>query len=204
MLNGVDPIIIFQFSKLADQSLKDQIAKIPVISKIPTVIDEPPIPIYLSERLSGILVDSESKQVDIQTEVSTLTSGDESQKDQKGVANTVTVNLQASKYSIGAILLSALIDKAFNKVTSKEYKVTYMNGAITVFRGLIESFNSSQVPDTDLLSITLVLTSGELKPEEPKTDLNIERYKTGVSASGAAWFLTGIEYLICQNLMRVA
>lgn len=167
MLNGVDPIIIFQFSKLQGTGFADQLAKIPVVSEIPTVIEQPPIPIYLSEELTGLYIETEDKNVDIETTVETLSNGEDPPVSQKGIGSSVTVNLVAKKDSLGLALLSAMIDIVFDKVTSKEYAITYLHGATTVFRGVLQSYQASQSSNNDLLSIQIELSKGEKQPQKP-------------------------------------
>lgn len=163
MLKGIDPVIIFQFAKLAP-SLGDTVSKIPVVSKIPTLIDMPPIPIYLSQQLTGLHIDTEDKNVDIQTTTETTTDGSSPQVDQKGIGSTVAINILARKDSVGLSLLSAMIDQIFDKVTSKEYAITYIHGATTIFRGLLHSYAANQNADNELLTIKIEITKGEAQP----------------------------------------
>lgn len=170
MLGGIDPVIIFQFSKLAESVTSDvgpvqpTVAKIPFISSIPTLIDQPPIPIYLSETLTGIYIDSEDKNVDIETETQTMADGSAPDVSQRGLASTISVNLVARSDSIGLTLLSAMIDQLFDKVTSKEYAITYLHGPITVFRGILHSFSVNKQSGNDLLSIKIELSKGTKEP----------------------------------------
>jgi len=166
MLGGIDPIIIFQFSKLASVA-GETISKIPIVSKIPTVVDQPPIPIYLSEELTGIYIDSEDKNVDISTDTETLTDGSSPDVNQKGIGTTVSINLLAKKDSIGMALLSAMIDLVYEKVTSKEYAITYLHGATTIFRGVLHSFSVNQSADNDLLTVKIELSKGSKNPAKP-------------------------------------
>lgn len=164
MLNGLDPIIIFQFSKLIPDISG---LSIPVISAIPSVLEQPPIPLYLSEAITGIFIDSEDKNVDIETDVQTKTDGSDADISQKGIASTVSISLQAKKDSIGITLLSAFIDTIFDKVTSKEYSISYLHGAITVFRGVLHSYSVNQNADNDLLNIKIELSRGTKNPVKP-------------------------------------
>jgi hypothetical protein len=158
MLGGLEPVIIFQFSKL---SLADTgIADIPVISNFPSLVEQPPIPLYLSESLTGVFIDTEDKNVDIQTDTETLSSGAPPDVNQKGIASSVSINLLAKKDSIGIALLSAMIDLIFDKVTSKEYAISYLHGATTVFRGVLHSYQVSQNSNDDLITIKIELSKG--------------------------------------------
>lgn len=157
MLNGIDPIIIFEFSKLTP-SQEASVAKIPIVSSIVSAIGLPPIPIYLSEKLTGLYIDSEDRNIDIQTTVETLTDGSSPQTNQKAINSTTSINMIANKNSIGLTLLSALCDLVVPKVSSKEYTITYLHGSVTIFRGLLHSFSVSQSSENDLLQIKLELT----------------------------------------------
>ena len=162
MLGGVDPVIIFQFSKLSESvSLSD----IPVVSDIPTLVEQPPVPIYLSENLTGLYIESEDKNVDIQTDTETLSNGESPNINQKGISSIISINLIAKKDSVGMTLLSAMIDQVYEKVTSKEYAITYLHGATTVFRGVLHSFAVNQNSSNDLLSVKIELSKGMKNPQ---------------------------------------
>ncbi len=155
MLNGIDPIIIFNFKKIPPGLAT--IAKIPVIASIVEAIDLPAIPIYLSENLTGIFIDSEDKNIDIDTTTNTLSDGSTPDISQRGISSTVTVIMKATKDSIGATLFSAMAELVFPKLTSKEYSITYLHGAVTVFAGLLHSFAVTANANDNLLNITFSL-----------------------------------------------
>lgn len=165
MLGGLDPVIIFQFSALVPQ-LADKLAKIPVISGIPTVIEQPPIPIYLSETVFNIVIDGESKSVDIETTTETMSDGSSPDVAQRGIQSSVEINIEGKKDSVALTLLSALVDIAFEKVTSKEYAITYLHGATTVFRAVLHTYSVETVPGTDKLSVKIGLSRGQKQPSK--------------------------------------
>lgn len=168
MLNGLDPIIIFNFKKLPP-AIAPTIAKIPVVSQIVNAIDLPVIPIYLKESLTGLFIDSEAKSIEIDTQIDTASDGSTPATQQRGLSSTVKIEMKANKNSIGVALFAAMADLIFPKVTSKEYSITYLNGAVTVYAGLLHSFSISQNADTDLYEISMELMhpSGESKPGTP-------------------------------------
>jgi len=180
MLGGIDPVIIFQFSKLAGTSFAEQILKIPLVSEIPDVVAQPPIPIYLSESLTGLFIDTEDKNVDTEVDIQTKTDGSEPAVEQKGVSSTVSINLQGRKDSLGIALLSAMIDLAFDKVTSKEYAITYLHGATTIFRGMIKSYSVNQSATTNLLTIKIELTKGAKQPQKKQTIVVVPAQTGGI------------------------
>lgn len=166
MLNGIDPIIIFNL-KLIPPSLASTIAKIPVVADVVAAIDLPLIPIYLSEKLTGVFIESESKSMDIDTDIDTLSNGDTPNVNQRGISNTVKIEMVASRNSIGIALFSAMADLIFPRVTSKEYSITYLHGAVTVFGGLLHSFSITQNSDNDLYRITLEIVKPSKKSKVP-------------------------------------
>lgn len=171
MLNGIEPILIFQFSKLSP-SAAESVSKIPIVSSIVNTIGLPPIPLYLSEKLTGLYIDAEDKNIDIETTTETLSTGGTPIINQKAINSTVKIQMVASKDSIGLTLLSAIADLILPKVTSKEYSITYLHGAVTVFGGLLHSFAISQNSTNDLYNVTLELTksSGEQKKGPPEVE----------------------------------
>lgn len=162
MLGGIDPILIFQF-KNSFPKVSDQLSKIPLVNDIPTIVEEPPIPVYLSERLTGLIIDNESKNIDASTSMETKTDGSDPDVNQKGVGSVVSIDIIGKKDSIGLTLLSAFAEKILDKMTSKEYAVSYLNGPITVFRGVMHSFSVSQSPNTDKLMIKLEISRGDAR-----------------------------------------
>jgi cytochrome c biogenesis protein CcdA len=171
MLNGIDPILIFHFSKLVtDPKLKANKSKIPITASILSKLPLPAIPIYLSESLTGIYIDTEEKNVDIATDIDTLVIADDPVINQRGIGNTVKITMFASRDSIGLTLLSAMTDLIFPIVTSREYAISYLHGAITVFEGLLHTFSITQDPNTDKYNITLEL----IKPAKPSKILSTE------------------------------
>lgn len=166
MLNGNDPLVLFHFGKKVPTGIGLEF-DIPIVATIENLIEAPPIPVYLSESFFGLIIDSESKNVDIATEVETLTNGETPKTNQKGASSSVTINLVGNKNSISLILLSAFIDLAFDKTSSQEYAITYMHGAVTIFRGLLKSYSVDQADGSDKLNVKIELTRGDSQPVKP-------------------------------------
>lgn len=158
MLNGVAPILIFQFKKLLPDILgiaTEAQKQIPIASETKSTFPLPLIPLYLDERLTGLYIDTESKNVDIETQTDSLSSGDSENINQRAISNIVKIEMIANRDSIGISLLSAMSDLIFPKVTSKEYSLTYLHGAITVFDGLLHSFSINQNSNNELYQISM-------------------------------------------------
>lgn len=175
MLGGLEPVIIIQLSTLSNALPINQqgpvqqnlISKIPLVSQIPTLIDQPPIPIYLSDKITGIFIDSESKGISVNTDSEAKTDGTPVDVNQQAIANTVSINLKARKDSLALLLLSSLLDLCYDKLASKEYAITYLHDSITVFRGVLHDFTIEQSADTELATIKIELSKGTKSPQKP-------------------------------------
>ena len=162
MLGAIDPVIIFQLYKLLPET-QATLATIPVTSSVRKKTTFAVIPIYLSEQITGIYIDNESKNIDIDTTTDSLSSGEGALVNQKTIGSITSINLIAKQGSIGLTILLALSELILDKVTSQEYEITYMHGAVTVFGGLIHSFSYDQGTNDDLYKLRLELTRGRPK-----------------------------------------
>lgn len=63
----------------------------------------------------------------------------------------------ATRDSIGVALFSAMADLVFPKLVSKEYSITYLHGAVTIFAGLLHSFSINQDAESTKYTINLEL-----------------------------------------------
>jgi hypothetical protein len=163
MLGGLDPVIIFQFSALAP-SLSTTIARIPLASKVPSLIAMPPIPVYLSEKIFNIVINGTGKKIDIETDTETLTNGQAPDVNQKGIQSSVEISITGKQDSVALTLLSAMIDQVYDRVTSKEYAISFMYGATTIFNALLHSYSVETIEGTDKLEIKVSLSKGSKNP----------------------------------------
>lgn len=164
MIGGRDPVIIFHFSKNVPGIF--QLNKIPVVSENKTQVETPPIPLYLHREITGLAVDSEDKQVGIETVVDTMTDGSKPKETQKGLTASVSVGLIGNKNAIGLSVLLAMLDLCYDKLTSEEYAITYMHGPTTIFRGRLLDFTANQTANTELMNIQVELSRGQKDPEK--------------------------------------
>lgn len=164
MLNGISPILIFSFSPQITQSLFSAFSGVPIVGDLITNIGIP-IPIYLDENLTGILVDSETKAIDIDTQTQVRYDGKPPSYDQRGLNSLVTINMTARKDSMMLAVLLAMNDLIFQRVVQKSYKVSYLNGTTTVFNALLHGFSTSVQSDNDLVHVVMQLNkSNDSKP----------------------------------------
>jgi len=179
MLNGIDPILIFNFKKLITPP---DVSGVPIVAEIVDAIGLTPIPIYLSQGLTGLIVESEDKNVDIDTDISTLSTGGVKSA-QRGLNSSITVNLIAQSDSIGLPLLTAMIDQIFSRVSSKEYSLSYLHGATIIFGALLKAYSVTQGGQDDLYRITLEIAHSGQSSATPSVGLttNAVGIDSGVS-----------------------
>lgn len=166
MLNGLAPVIIFCFPLVPKGPNINTFVGPPVPL---TLTDEVikalgvPIPIYLDEKLTGVYVDSETKNIDIETTVEAKLENGTPDISQRGLDSVVSVTMKANKGSVVLTAFLALCDLAFQKVASQEYRVSYFNGATSIFNGLLHGFGTSTDADSDLMTITLQISKANQK-----------------------------------------
>lgn len=168
MLEGIDPVVVIHLKKNVTPATT-KLNAVPTPSESQSFLDLPLIPIYLSRRMTGIIIKGEEKNVDIETNTETTEEGGTPSQNQKGLNNSVRVSLQCDSESIGMTLLNALIDQVFEKLTSREYSITYIHGSVTMFNALLASYAVARSSDNTLLSITMELTRSTVKSEAPKS-----------------------------------
>lgn len=163
MLNGVAPIIIFNFKKTID--LTSPLSKIPVLSSVLPQVPVSTIPLYLDEGLTGIYIDSQSKNIDVTTDVMNTAP---TAKDpnpvikQNPINNIVTLNMLARDNSIGMLLLSLFCDQMFTKLVQEEYSIDYINSTTVLFGALLHGFSTVQNSNNTLFNISLQLSTGRV------------------------------------------
>ncbi len=188
MLNGLDPLIIFSFFKNLSTVERQALEDFP-ISKFTSQFSLPPIPIYLNEQTTGIYIESEQKNIDIETNQNTLVTGLAPEFTQKGIASVVKVDMLANKNSIGLSILATLADLVLPKVTSKEYNITYIHNTTTIFGGLLHSFSISEESNSELVHITMEIIKNSktsAKVEVPNQSNAFSLNNTGPTPTGGS------------------
>lgn len=181
MLNGVDPIMIFRFFNKEATSF---LGKVPGLGSIVDQIGLP-IPIYLSERwqqnipaiqLSGIILENESRNIDLVTKVDALQSKSATgQNDPPEVAqqianSSVSLSLVANRDSLLVNVFVALSEMILSKVASLDYSITYLSRSTIVFNGFLDRFQTAVDYNTDLLRVDMSLSNAKKEKPTPKED----------------------------------
>lgn len=168
MLNGIDPLFIFNFPAFVSGETFKSISGIPVVGNFLVANIGLPIPIYLSEQTTGMVLVSESKALDVDTESKQRFDGEPPDVKQRGVNNLVTVNLSCQKDSTYLTLFLALNDLIFQRLVSQRYNLSYMNGPTTVFNGLLHGFSANGDNSSNRMDITIQISKANLKAtQEP-------------------------------------
>lgn len=192
MLNGIDPLLVITLKK----KIADDLLAAPVETGFLDALADAigiPIPIYLSERgvnrriagtnqtisrltaNSGIIVDSESRSIDVQTIVEATTDKDTLTGDnaapkvtQTAIDTLLTINLVASRDSIMLTALIALMELIIKRLASREYSIHYINKSTVIFGGLLHRFATSINPNEDKVQIEIVLSTAAKDAPTPK------------------------------------
>lgn len=139
-----------------------------------------PVPIYLDERLTGIAVMSQKytytfSNDTVQDLKTDLSDGEETsladvKVKQRAVANTLNVQLKASRKSIAINALIAALEIAFQRANMDEYSVSYFNANAVIFQGKISEFNIDENnSDTSVLIDFSIMKEEKFKPDNTLT-----------------------------------
>lgn len=130
-----------------------------------------PIPFYLSEKLTGVYVDTERNTLSIATDTigtKDKTKGDASsladlQVQQKGETQSVDINMVARRDNMGLNILLPLLKSIYDGlIRQKEYKIAYFNQNILIFNAKLANFSTDQHRTDNLMTISITL---EIPPE---------------------------------------
>lgn len=146
--------MLFEIGTTLDPNFTNFLSGIPLIGES-FVLFPIKIPLYLDKDLTGLVIDTEEKALNIETEIKPTFDGSPPDFSQRGVSSLVTVNMLSSRGSIGLSMLLALNDVVFGRLVKSEYRVSYLSGPIVVFGGLLHGFSTSQGIDDDLVRITM-------------------------------------------------
>lgn len=156
MLNGVAPLLLFNFKIAVD--ISSPLQKLPIVNLVPS-IKLPTVPLYLDEDLTGLYMDSQSKNIDIDTNM--VNPGDPNPVvKQKPIASIITLNMFASKSSIGMILLNLFCEQILDKIITEGYSIDFFNGSTILFGGLLHGFSIVENSNDDRFNISLQLSKG--------------------------------------------
>lgn len=152
-----DPVLIIYFNSKGDTRM-------------------PFIPIYLSEKLTGLYVDTERRRLAISTDNIVWVKKDKETQQkqygklevqQKGETQTVDVSLIGRRDSIGLNLLLPLLQTIYDKVIAvQDYRIAYFHKNVLIFDARLSSLDINQSRENDLVAIDMGLEVSPLQEKE--------------------------------------
>ena len=153
-LNGLAPIILFKF--YTEIEIPSFLRGFITSTKIPYFF----IPIYLSEKITGVALDD----YDRDTTIDVMRDGVSSFE--RVSADVVNFKFTANKKNIFITVLSAFIDLIIkNNVENKTYSITVFYDNIFIIDASLESFGTKLTEGTDKREISIRLAN---RPKEKK------------------------------------
>jgi hypothetical protein len=152
-LNGIAPIIIFNFYK-----------ELPVPSFLQGFIDTVkipliPIPIYLDENLTKIMVDDYDRDITIDV-MRDGVSGFE-----KVSGDVVSLKFHADKSNIALTVITAFINLIVkSNVEKRTYSITFFYDNIFIIGASLENFSSRLIDGTTKREISIKISNRPSKP----------------------------------------
>ena len=123
-------------------------------------VDGVPVPIYLSDELTGLCVDSES---DSQKKDE---AGMPIKVQQRGETQQAKIALKANKNAIGLNILLPLLKSILSLVfAKKEYRIAYFNQNVLIFNARLNSYSMDPGSNDTLVKIEITL---DVLPEKTK------------------------------------
>ncbi len=150
-----------------------------------------PIPIYLSEELTGLYVDSEKKGLSISTE--NIVEVDETTKtrsglkvQQKGETQTTDISIGGRRDCVGLNLLLPMLQTIYDRVlATKDYRLAYFHNNVLIFDARLANLSINQNRENNLVTIELsleVAPTQEKTTEEPVKKLGVGADKVPIKA----------------------
>lgn len=141
MLNGIAPVIIFVFKKEI------------LGFKIPFNA----IPLYLDERLTGIIADEHSRHLSVEVEQ----VGNESYE--RTTASDVQISFIAKKSNVGVMAALALFEQVMKYVNKQDYSIILYYDDVFMLDASLKDFETEIIPNSDTRQIRLTLSN---RPEK--------------------------------------
>lgn len=141
-----------------------------------------PIPFYLSEKLTGVYVDTERNALSIATDTigtKDKAKGDASnlgdlQVQQKGETQSVDITMVARRDNMGLNILLPLLKTIYDGIMAqKEYKIAYFNQNILIFNAKLSNFATDQHRTDNLMTISITLEIPPEKEEQEEEQLKL-------------------------------
>lgn len=160
MLGGTAPVLVFNFASISSASILNKLGfnigedsifnlDIPIVS----------IPVYLDEKLTGILLDDHERSINIEFEQ------DENHNYERVISSDVKVTLVAQKDNVAFQVFLALFEQILKRVNYQAYKIYFYYDDVFMTNASLKDFAVTTRENTDTRVVTFTLTN---RSEESK------------------------------------
>lgn len=160
MLGGTAPVLVFNFASISSASILNKVGfnigedsifnfDIPLVS----------IPVYLDEKLTGILLDDHERSINIEFEQ------DENHNYERVISSDVKVTLVAQKDNVAFQGFLALFEQILKRVNYQAYKIYFYYDDVFMTNASLKDFAVTTRENTDTRVVTFTLTN---RSEESK------------------------------------
>lgn len=166
MLGGTSAVMVFNFATISSRSL---------LSKIGIDIDEDSIfnadiplfsiPVYLDEKLTGILIDDHEQSINIEYENDGLNNYE------RQISSDVKITLISRKDNIAMQAFIALFEKILKYVNEKAYKIYLFYDDVFLTNAGLKDFSVTTRNNTDTRIVNFTLTNRVEKSKVASTIL---------------------------------
>lgn len=148
MLNGTSPVLFFNFGNIEVLGFS-----LPLLS----------VPVYLDENLTGVLVDSHERVIDVAHEV------DANNSYEKVLSSGFRITLKGRKTNIYLTAFIALFELALKYVPDKAYKLMFFYDDIFLTDACLKSFRANVIENTDTRLVSFVVEQRPQKKSATET-----------------------------------
>lgn len=148
MLGGTAPVLLFNLASVSTSSFG-----IPENSIFNISLPLLSVPVYLDEKLTGILVDDHERTLSVSYEQ------DSAQTYERVISSEVTVTLIARKDNVMLNAILALFELVLKYVPSQSYKLIFYYDDVLMTDASLVSMHSMTRPNTDVRELTFTLNN---------------------------------------------
>lgn len=143
MLNGLAPVLVYTY-KPVDTSFSIFGYEVPSIGL--------PVPIYLDERITGIMGEGASNKISIET--STINN----QTYTRQVSNDVSLKLRCRNNNLVGQTIVSILGEAFKHVNKDNYSISLFYDSTFIIDAVLKDFYSRPIENTDMREIGITLS----------------------------------------------
>lgn len=154
MLGGTAPVMLFNFASISSRSILEKLGiDIGVDSLLDFDIPLVSIPVYLDEKLTGIICDDHERSINIEFET------DGQNNYEREISSDVKITLLARKDNIAFQGFLSLFELILKKIPEKAYKIYLYYDDVFLTNASLKDFNVTTRTNTDTRVVTFTLTN---------------------------------------------